>query len=77
MLDIQFIRDNAQAVKTSAKNKNANPAVVDNLLAVDIKRRWLIGKVEVIRAERNKLNEELKTARSEDLIAKSKAFKLE
>ena len=77
MLDIQYIRDNAELVKTSAKNKNANPAVVDNLLAVDVKRRELIGKVEIIRAERNKLNDQLKTARTDELITKSKELKVE
>jgi len=77
MLDIQYIRDNADLVKTSAKNKNANPNVVDNLLDVDKKRRELIVKAEKIRAERNKLNEELKTARTDELIAKSKSLKLE
>jgi seryl-tRNA synthetase len=76
MLDIQFIRDNAEAVKTSAKNKNANPAVVDHLLEVDKKRRQLIVKAELIRAERNKLGDQLKTARTDELIAKSKALKL-
>ena len=76
MLDIQYIRDNAEAVKTSAKNKNANPAVVDNLLEVDKKRRELIGKAEVVRAARNKLNDQLKTARTDVLIAKSKELKL-
>lgn len=77
MLDIQYIRDNAELVKTNAKNKNLNPAVVDNLLDVDKKRRELIVKAEKIRAERNKLNEELKTARTDELIAKSKELKLE
>lgn len=75
MLDIQFIRDNAEVVKKSTKNKNKNPEVVDNLLAIDNKRRDLIGKVEQIRAERNKLNDQLKTARTDELIAKSKELK--
>jgi len=75
MLDIQFIRDNAQAVKANAKNKNLNPDVVDNLLSIDSKRRDLIGKVETIRAERNRLNDELKKTRTDELIAKSKELK--
>lgn len=77
MLDIQFIRDNAEALKENTKNKNQNPDVVDNLLSVDAKRREFIGKVELIRGKRNKLNELLKTARTDDLIAKSKSLKLE
>lgn len=77
MLDIQYIRDHADTVKNSTKNKNKNPDVVDNLLSVDIKRRELIVKSEALRAERNKLNELLKTARTDELIAKSKALKAE
>lgn len=77
MLDIQFIRDHADQVKNSTKHKNKNPEVVDNLLAVDNKRRELIGKAEALRAERNKLNDQLKTARTDELITKSKALKAE
>ena len=77
MLDIQFIRDNADTVKKSTKNKNKNPDVVDNLLSVDSRRRELIVKAEALRAERNKLNELLKTARTDELIAKSKTLKAE
>lgn len=75
MLDIQFIRDNPELVKVGVKNKNQNPAVVDNFLAQDTRRRELIQQVEKIRAERNTLNSELKTKRSDDLISKSKALK--
>lgn len=77
MLDIQFIRDNAELVKENVKNKNQNPAVVDNLLVADTKRRELIVKAEKIRAERNKLNEQLKVGRTDELIVQSKKLKLE
>ncbi len=77
MLDIQYIRDNADKVKTGIKNKNYNPDVVNNLLDVDTKRRALIGQTEIIRAQRNKLNDQLKTARTDALITKSKELKLQ
>ena len=32
MLDIQFIREHADQVKESAKNKNLDPNIVDHLL---------------------------------------------
>lgn len=75
MLDIQYIRDNAELVKVGVKNKNQNPAVVDNFLAQDTRRRELIQQVEKIRAERNALNSELKTKRTDYLISKSKDLK--
>jgi len=55
MLDIKFIRDNAEFVKTATKNKGFDETVVDRLLAVDEKRRKLIQETEEIRAKKNKL----------------------
>lgn len=55
MLDIHFIRENSEVVKTAAQNKQLNPSIVDQLLEVDTERRELIVKVEDLRAERNKL----------------------
>lgn len=77
MLDIQFIRDNADKIKKGTVNKNRDPEIVDKLLIVDKKRRDLIGQSEKLRAERNILNNELKKGRTDALIAKSKKLKLE
>lgn len=55
MLDIQFIRDNPDKVKESTRNKNYDPKIVDEVLALDKKRRELLQKVEALRAERNQL----------------------
>ena len=85
--DIKFIRENLELCKEAAKNKNR---VVDwdALLALDEKRRELIGKSEVVRAKRNtvkgdgkdpavreegkKLKEELKTIEDELRIVEEK-----
>ena len=75
MLDIQFIRDNAAQVKQSTIAKGFDGAVVDEVLQVDDARRTLIQQTEKIRAERNALNEQLKTGRTDALIAKSKELK--
>jgi seryl-tRNA synthetase len=56
MLDIQYIRDHAQAVKQAAIDKNFDGSVVDEIIKVDVERRKLIGEVEVIRAKKNKLD---------------------
>jgi seryl-tRNA synthetase len=55
MLDIQFIRDNPEKVKESTKNKNYDPKIVDEVLALDKKRRDLLQQIESLRAERNQL----------------------
>lgn len=75
MLDISFIRENPEKVKQGAKNKNLSPDIVDAVLQKDEQRRKLIVKVQEIREERNKLNEELKKGKNDDLIAKSTELK--
>lgn len=75
MLDIQFIRDNQDKVKTAATHKGLNPQVVDNLLVVDAKRRDLITKVQLVRTKRNTLNQSLKNERTPELIAQSQQLK--
>ncbi len=75
MLDINYIRENADLVKLAAKNKNRNPNAVDQAIAADTERRKLIVTVESIRAERNKLNEQLKKGRSPELIQESTKLK--
>lgn len=55
MLDINFIRDNLELVKTAAKNKNRE-VDFDRLLILDDRRRTLIGTIEQLRGERNKLS---------------------
>src|SRR3989344_3120724 len=75
MLDIAYIRENPDKVKQGITNKNFNPDIVDKVLTSDAKRRDLIGQIEVIRAERNKLNDELKSERTPELMTKSGQLK--
>lgn len=58
MLDIQFIRENADIVKKATKDKGFDEGVIDRLLKVDIERRKLLGEVEGLRAKRNKLTKD-------------------
>jgi len=55
MLDINFIKENKDLVKKGIKAKNYNPDLVDRVLKVDQTRRQLIGDIEKLRAEKNKL----------------------
>jgi len=54
MLDIKFIRENADAIKDAARKKNLDPAVIDELLDADKRRREVMTKLEGIRAEQKK-----------------------
>ncbi len=62
MLDIKYIREHLEEVKQAAKNKNRE-VDWERLLALDEKRRELIGKIEEKRAERN-LRSKIKDQRS-------------
>ena len=75
MLDIKFIRENKDLVRNGVKNKNLNPDVIDAVLEKDETRRTLILKIEEIRSQRNKLNDELKKGRTDDLINQSVTLK--
>ncbi len=72
MLDIKFIRENLELCKTAAENKN-RVVEWDTLLTLDEERRALIGKAEVLRAERNDVSK----ARTDESIARGKAIKEE
>ena len=62
MLDINYIRENAEQVKQGAKNKQLDPAVVDALLAADENRRKLQVQIDELRRQSNEQAETIKTA---------------
>jgi seryl-tRNA synthetase len=53
MLDITFVRDNPEQVKTACVNKNIDSEIVDQVLAVDAERRQLQLECDGIRQEIN------------------------
>jgi len=54
MLDIKYIRDNAEKVKKAAADKNIK-LDIDRLLELDEKRRSLMAKADEFRAKRNEI----------------------
>ena len=52
MLDIKIIRENSELVKQGIKNKNEKDRV-DEILALDEKRRQIISEVEELKAKKN------------------------
>ena len=74
MLDIKFVRENAELLKDVAAKKNLDPAVIDRLLEVDKARRERIQASETLRArqkatkdrdEAKKLKEQFKSEEEE------------
>lgn len=58
MLDIRFIRENAELVRESLERKGYK-VDIDKLLELDKNRRGLLGEIEKVRAERNELTSKL------------------
>ncbi|MBU4142423.1 serine--tRNA ligase [Patescibacteria group bacterium] len=58
MLDIKFIRANKEAVKENAKNRGVK-VDIDKLLSLDEQRRQIIVRVETLRANQNKVSDEI------------------
>lgn len=58
MIDIKFIRENLDVLRTALTNRHAT-VDLDAVLAVDASRRALVHEVEQLRAEQNRAGEEI------------------
>ena len=65
MLDIKFIRENPDVVKTAAKNKLIN-VDIDRLLQVDEDLRKVSQEADTLKEERNKLSSSIPTLSDEE-----------
>ncbi|MEJ5223439.1 MAG: serine--tRNA ligase [Anaerolineales bacterium] len=59
MLDINLIRENPELVRKALRDRQMDPAPVDNILDLDAKRRALLVEVEALKAERNAVSKEI------------------
>jgi seryl-tRNA synthetase len=59
MLDINLIREQPEVVRTALRNRQMDPAAVDEVLRLDEKRRALLTEVEALKAERNVVSREI------------------
>lgn len=75
MLDIRFIRENAERVQEAARQKGYDVSIAD-LLTVDDRRRELQQAVDELRAKRNDIAAQMKGGRPEpSLIEQGKQIK--
>ncbi len=78
MLDIRFIRENADAVRAAITNKNIS-LDLDGLFAADALRVKCLQEIEALQAEKNALNPLMQNAKidseRQDAIAKGKEIK--
>jgi seryl-tRNA synthetase len=59
MLDPNLIREKPDFVKNAIQKKNADPALIDQFLEVDAKRKELVKKTDMLRHERKTLSQEI------------------
>jgi seryl-tRNA synthetase len=77
MLDIRFVRENAQKVQVNAQRKGYTVDVAATL-ALDEQKRALQQKVDVLRTQRNEISSQMKNGKpATELIEQGKALKTE
>src|SRR6185503_6330765 len=78
MLDIKSIRENAAAVRERLATRGAgDEKKVDEALALDEKRRALLGEVEKLKATRNRVSKEIGALMGQKKLAEAEAKKAE
>ncbi len=78
MLDIKYIREHAEELKTAIGHKQMNPTIVDEVLRVDTDRRAMIAQVEELRNKANTHANSLKAGKpTSEQIMIGKKFKQE
>jgi seryl-tRNA synthetase len=76
MLDIKYIRENADTLKKAVADKQLNPKIIDEVLRVDGERRALMEQVQALRAQMNDHAAKLKGGQpSDDDIAVGRDLK--
>lgn len=63
MIDIKFLRENPDVVRASQKGRGEDVTLVDQVIAIDEKRRVAINEFELLRAEQNTLSKSVASAK--------------
>ena len=77
MLDIRLLREEPDRVREGLRNRNEDPAVVDEVLRMDEQRRAILVRKESLQARRNELSKLVPKAAAEEraaLIEESKSI---
>ncbi len=74
MLDIKFIEENKEAVKKAAEVKGVD-VDIDLLVRLNIEKKHFLGKIENLRAEKNKNAEEIKVLKREEKLEREELVK--
>ncbi|NBP92217.1 MAG: serine--tRNA ligase, partial [Actinobacteria bacterium] len=77
MIDLKFLRENPDRVRSSQIARGEDPTLVESVIAADEARRTAIAEFEALRAEQNTLSKAVGAAAKEDrpaLLETSKAL---
>src|SRR5436309_742883 len=83
MLDLGFVRDNLPKIEEMLRNRGMNPDVMlKDFRVVDGQRRQAISSVETLKAHRNRLSQEVASAKksghdASELIAETKDMRVQ
>jgi len=77
MLDINFLRQQPDQVKTALKNRQKKPTLVDEALEIDQKIRQLLAQIEKLQADQNQLSRGIKSKPTDDQIKAGSQLKKE
>jgi len=69
MLDIKLIREEPDKVRQALRNRNEDPAVVDDILRLDERRRSILVEKEQMQARRNELSKQVPKAQGKERAA--------
>ncbi len=69
MLDIKLIREEPDKVRQALRNRNEDPAVVDEILRLDERRRTILVEKEGLQARRNELSKQVPKAQGDERAA--------
>lgn len=75
MLDLKYIRENLEVVKSKLAQRNSD-IDLDRLVEIDQKRREIIQEVETLRNERNTVSEIIAAAKKEKKDASAEIFRM-
>ncbi|CAN2229495.1 SerS Seryl-tRNA synthetase [Candidatus Nanopelagicaceae bacterium] len=69
MIDIKFLRENPDVVRTSQKGRGENVELVDQILAIDEVKRAAVSEFETLRQEQNVLSKSVGAAKGDEKTA--------
>lgn len=69
MIDIKFLRENPDVVRTSQKGRGENVELVDQILAIDEIKRAAVSEFETLRQEQNVLSKSVGAAKGDEKTA--------